>query len=135
MRAEIPIATGTWYHVMSRDITQCHDLTVPKLSQRPLSRRAAHDPIGDITRTRLIRQLADIPNYGFFHFLADSDRLVRIPHPIRILLADSPFLLIGYFVKELSVRHEETQSVRCEIDFSHKLPHTDKQPTFVREED
>jgi hypothetical protein len=32
MRAETPIATGTWYHVMSLDITQCHDLTVPKLS-------------------------------------------------------------------------------------------------------
>jgi hypothetical protein len=30
-----PVApTGTWYHVMSLDITQCHDLTVPKLSQR-----------------------------------------------------------------------------------------------------
>ena len=36
MRAETPIATGTWYHVMSLDITQCHDLTVPKLAQRPL---------------------------------------------------------------------------------------------------
>jgi hypothetical protein len=44
MRAQIPIATGTWYHVMSLDITQRHDLTVPKLSQRPLSRRAARDP-------------------------------------------------------------------------------------------
>src|ERR1700728_2737408 len=48
MRAETPIATGTWYHVMSLDITQCHDLTVPKLSQRPLSRRAAHDPAADL---------------------------------------------------------------------------------------
>jgi hypothetical protein len=34
MRAELPIATSTWYHVMSRDITQCHDPTVPELSQR-----------------------------------------------------------------------------------------------------
>ena len=39
MRVELQIATGTCYHVMSRDITQCHDRTVPKLSQRPLSRR------------------------------------------------------------------------------------------------
>jgi|SRR5580658_9494842 hypothetical protein len=29
---------------LALDITQCHDLTVPKLSQHPLSRRAAHDP-------------------------------------------------------------------------------------------
>jgi len=36
MRAVSPIATGTWYHVTSFDVTQCHDLTVPKLSQRPL---------------------------------------------------------------------------------------------------
>jgi hypothetical protein len=34
MRAELPIATSTWYHVMSRDITQCHDPSVPELSQR-----------------------------------------------------------------------------------------------------
>jgi hypothetical protein len=34
MRMQFPIATGTWYHVMSFDITQCHDPTVPKLSQR-----------------------------------------------------------------------------------------------------
>ena len=33
MRAEIPFATGTWYHVMSRDITQFHFRSVPKLSQ------------------------------------------------------------------------------------------------------
>src|ERR1700733_1173823 len=33
MRAEAPIATGTWYHVMSLDITQCHFRSVPKLSQ------------------------------------------------------------------------------------------------------
>jgi hypothetical protein len=45
MQAEIPIATDTWYHVMSLDITQCHDLSVPKLPQRPLSRRATHDPL------------------------------------------------------------------------------------------
>ena len=32
MRVHFPIATGTWCHVMSFDITQCHDLTVPKLS-------------------------------------------------------------------------------------------------------
>src|SRR6266853_3024414 len=25
MRAPSPIATGTWHHVVSRDITQCHD--------------------------------------------------------------------------------------------------------------
>jgi hypothetical protein len=34
MRAMMPIATGTWYHVMSFDITQCHDRSVPKMSQR-----------------------------------------------------------------------------------------------------
>jgi hypothetical protein len=33
MRAQFPIATGTWYHVMSFDITQCHERSVPKLSQ------------------------------------------------------------------------------------------------------
>ena len=33
MRAAFLIATGTQYHVMSFDITQCHDRTVPKLSQ------------------------------------------------------------------------------------------------------
>ena len=33
MRVEFPIATGTWYHVMSLDITQCHERSVPKLSQ------------------------------------------------------------------------------------------------------
>ena len=33
MRGGFPIATGTWYHVMSFDITQCHELSVPKLSQ------------------------------------------------------------------------------------------------------
>ena len=41
MRADSPIATGICYHVVSRDITQCHDPTVPKLSQRQLSRPAA----------------------------------------------------------------------------------------------
>jgi hypothetical protein len=44
MRVDFPIATGGWHHVMSFDITQCHDRTVPKLSRRPLSRGAAHDP-------------------------------------------------------------------------------------------
>jgi hypothetical protein len=29
MRVEFPIATGTWYHVMSLDITQCHERSVP----------------------------------------------------------------------------------------------------------
>jgi hypothetical protein len=33
MRAECLFATGTWYHVVSFDITQYHDRTVPKLSQ------------------------------------------------------------------------------------------------------
>src|SRR5215470_6671780 len=37
MRAVLPIATGTYSHVMSFDITQYHELTVPKLSQRLLS--------------------------------------------------------------------------------------------------
>jgi len=36
MRAVFPIATVTWYHVMSFDITPCHERSVPKLSQRPL---------------------------------------------------------------------------------------------------
>jgi hypothetical protein len=27
------VATGTWYHVMSFDITRCHDRTDPELSQ------------------------------------------------------------------------------------------------------
>jgi hypothetical protein len=35
MRAGFPVATGTYYHVMSLDITQCHDPIVPKLSQCP----------------------------------------------------------------------------------------------------
>jgi hypothetical protein len=52
MRVQFPIATGTCYHVMSLDITQCHDLTVPKLSKSPLSQRAAHDPELTITRVR-----------------------------------------------------------------------------------
>jgi hypothetical protein len=33
MRAQFPIATGIWYHVMSFDITQCHERSVPELSQ------------------------------------------------------------------------------------------------------
>src|SRR5258708_8206884 len=33
MRAVSPIATRTWYHVMSLDITQRHARTVPKLSE------------------------------------------------------------------------------------------------------
>ena len=33
MRVEFPIATGTWYQVMSLDIKQCHERSVPKLSQ------------------------------------------------------------------------------------------------------
>src|SRR2546421_513107 len=33
MRAGSPIATGTWHHVMSLDITQCHDRSVPGVSQ------------------------------------------------------------------------------------------------------
>src|SRR5215831_16126703 len=44
MRAECPIATRTSYHAMSFDITQCHDRTVPKLSQRPLSTRVVIHP-------------------------------------------------------------------------------------------
>jgi len=39
MRGEFPVATATWYHVMSLDITQCHDRTVPKLSQHMSSGR------------------------------------------------------------------------------------------------
>jgi hypothetical protein len=38
--------------VMSLDITQRHDLTVPKLSQRRLSRRAAHNPLLPVTNAR-----------------------------------------------------------------------------------
>jgi hypothetical protein len=53
MRVQFLIATGTWYHVMSFDITQCHDLTVPKLSQRLRSRRAAHDSLA-IVHERLV---------------------------------------------------------------------------------
>src|SRR5262249_14282223 len=37
MRAVPPIATGTCCHLISLDITQCHDRTVPKLSQTPLA--------------------------------------------------------------------------------------------------
>ena len=33
MREETGFATGAWYHVMSFDITQSHDRTVPELSQ------------------------------------------------------------------------------------------------------
>ncbi len=35
----MPAATGIWYHVMSFDITQYHEQTVPELSQ--LDRLAA----------------------------------------------------------------------------------------------
>src|ERR1700732_436100 len=35
MRDRFPVATRTCYHVISLDITQRHDRTVPKLSQRP----------------------------------------------------------------------------------------------------
>jgi len=42
MRAGSPVATGTSYHVMSFDITQCHDRTVPKLSQRTASTLQRH---------------------------------------------------------------------------------------------
>jgi hypothetical protein len=31
--AESLVATGTWYHVMSFSITQCHERRVPKLPQ------------------------------------------------------------------------------------------------------
>jgi len=41
MRGQGPSATVTWHHAVSRDITQRHDLTVPKLSQLPLCGRPA----------------------------------------------------------------------------------------------
>src|ERR1700728_4347263 len=37
MRAEIPIATGIWYHAMSLDITQCHEPTVADRPRRPMA--------------------------------------------------------------------------------------------------
>lgn len=33
MRGDFPIATGTWCHVVSLDIAQCHDQSVPEMSQ------------------------------------------------------------------------------------------------------
>jgi len=36
MRVQFPIATSTWYHAMSLDITECHERSVPKLSQRAI---------------------------------------------------------------------------------------------------
>src|SRR5205807_6000069 len=54
MRVGFPIATGSWYHVMSRDITRRHELTVPELSQSPLSdpdRAFAIAEIGQSRRT------------------------------------------------------------------------------------
>jgi hypothetical protein len=39
MRDASPVATGTRYHVMSFDITQCHDRGVPKLSHPLVSVR------------------------------------------------------------------------------------------------
>src|SRR6516162_1049547 len=36
MRAGSPIASRTCCHLISLDITQCHDRTVPKLSQRAI---------------------------------------------------------------------------------------------------
>jgi hypothetical protein len=41
MRLATPVATSTWYHVMSFDITQCHECAVPKLSQRSLGSAGA----------------------------------------------------------------------------------------------
>jgi hypothetical protein len=41
MRVLMPVATGTWYHVMSFDITQCHERGVPELSQTRQSRPTA----------------------------------------------------------------------------------------------
>jgi hypothetical protein len=41
MRAASPVATNTWYHGMSFDITHGHARTVPKLSQQPLTRQDA----------------------------------------------------------------------------------------------
>jgi hypothetical protein len=41
MRAMSPIATGTWYHVMSFDVTRRHDRAVPKLSRDPRRGRQA----------------------------------------------------------------------------------------------
>src|SRR5215469_1015506 len=35
-RTGFPVATGTWYHMMSFDITECHDRIVPKLSPAQL---------------------------------------------------------------------------------------------------
>src|SRR5262249_23223607 len=35
MRGQTPFTRGAWYHLMSFDITQCHDRSVPELSQRP----------------------------------------------------------------------------------------------------
>ena len=41
MRARFPIATTTWYHVMSFDITQCHDRTTALSQNCPRSMIAA----------------------------------------------------------------------------------------------
>src|SRR5215470_2351776 len=38
MRGVFPIATRTCCHLISLDITQCHERTVPKLSQNAISR-------------------------------------------------------------------------------------------------
>jgi hypothetical protein len=49
MRVEFPIATRTCYHVMSLDISQCHERTVPKLSQVDSSRSSALDALHHLT--------------------------------------------------------------------------------------
>jgi hypothetical protein len=42
MRAQFPIATGTWYHVMSFDITQCHERSIPGMSQTDNLKAGVH---------------------------------------------------------------------------------------------
>jgi hypothetical protein len=77
MRVEFPIATGTCYHVMSRDITQCHFRSVPKMSH-------TRDWQG-----LLMTRLQPVVTGGFRVFKALSAGLVRhattVARPIQQL--------------------------------------------------
>jgi hypothetical protein len=57
MRAETPIATGTWYHVMSFDITQHHELSVPELSQTMFT-----IPLGGLPTTTCLSVSGSLPS-------------------------------------------------------------------------
>jgi hypothetical protein len=79
MRAGSPVATGTWYHLMSFDITRRHDRSVPNFSRRPLSDPSATLLSLDSSGSRVRKRTLDSPPASFSqtHLLELSSRLTE----------------------------------------------------------